>query len=480
MSDRGWVRDGARKVLRVIPEAGQRFYSDHCPQQAAGIAYRVLFSIAPLAIVLVSVFGLVLQNDDYREDVIDSIVDALPVSAQGHNDVENAIRAIATPSSAAGLLSLVLFVWAATGMMTSIRQGLETAMQVTRARGRRFAASSSTSPSSSARRSLVLLTAAVTVVGGAVEKAVGRIGGSGMLARALVHGGAFAVTVGVVLLLYRFVPARGLRIRDGLAGAIVTGILLQLDLAGLYGLHLRQGDDESDRDLHGFLLTAALVFLYSVYLYSSALLLGAEVAGGVGPSRSAASPGPRYSSRSSVRSSACSSPRRIRRPRSRRIPLAKNRTGLPGRDDLQLLQAAGRARVVAGAVRAALAEAVAGRLEGLRSPCSSPRSSPFSASSNPETCAPKACCCWLSRSHCVRSCEKLCWTPEAIRITAPLEEFQLAVFVSAIRTTPEASTPLATAASIEASLLHGSRAVQDAEVQPCRFSSWATALLDVV
>ncbi len=273
MSDRGWVRDGARKVLRVIPEAGQRFYSDHCPQQAAGIAYRVLFSVAPLAIVLVSVFGLVLQNDDYREDVIDSIVDALPVSAQGHSDVENAIRAIATPSSAAGLLSLVLFVWAATGMMTSIRQGLETAMQVTRARptvrGKLVDLALVVGTAV-----LVLLTAAVTVVGGAVEKAAARIGGSGMLARGLVHGVAFALTVGVVLLLYRFVPARGLRIRDGLAGAIVTGVLLQLiSLASTFIY-----DKATNLTVIYGSLTAALVFLYSVYLYSSALLLGAEVA----------------------------------------------------------------------------------------------------------------------------------------------------------------------------------------------------------
>ena len=82
----GWIRDGARKLVRVVPEAGQRFYSDRCPQQAAGIAYRVLFSVAPLAIVLVSVFGLVLQNEDYKERVIDAVVDALPVSPQGHQE----------------------------------------------------------------------------------------------------------------------------------------------------------------------------------------------------------------------------------------------------------------------------------------------------------------------------------------------------------------------------------------------------------
>jgi uncharacterized BrkB/YihY/UPF0761 family membrane protein len=69
----------------------------------------------------------VLQDDSVRQDVVNAIVDALPVSAAGRQDVEDAITAIATPASAAGLASLLVFAWAASGMMTAIRQGLERA-----------------------------------------------------------------------------------------------------------------------------------------------------------------------------------------------------------------------------------------------------------------------------------------------------------------------------------------------------------------
>src|SRR5881396_3002268 len=130
----GWPVAITKKVAWVVPEAVQRFFVDQCPQQAAGIAYRVLFSIAPLAIVLVSIFGLVLQDDSIRHDVVNSIVDALPVSVAGRKDVENAITAIATPASAAGLAGLIVFAWAATGMMAALRQGLESAMHVTESR----------------------------------------------------------------------------------------------------------------------------------------------------------------------------------------------------------------------------------------------------------------------------------------------------------------------------------------------------------
>jgi uncharacterized BrkB/YihY/UPF0761 family membrane protein len=111
----------------------------HPEEFAAGGRDRLpgLFSIAPLAIVLVSIFGRVLQDDSVRQDVVNSIVDALPVSAAGRHDVEDAITAIATPASAAGLLSLLVFAWAANGMMTAIREGLERAMDVTGTRPRR-------------------------------------------------------------------------------------------------------------------------------------------------------------------------------------------------------------------------------------------------------------------------------------------------------------------------------------------------------
>jgi membrane protein len=273
-----WPVAFAKKLGRVIPEAVERFFADQCPPQAAGIAYRVLFSIAPLAIVLVSIFGLVLQDDSLRHDVVSTIVDALPVSAAGRHDVEDAITAIATPASAAGLLSLLVFAWAASGMMTAIREGLERAMDVTETR-----------PPARGKlvdlllilgtAILVLVTAGITVLGNLVQQTSGSLGevigvGAGTLASGLVHAASFALSIVVVLLLYRFVPARGLRIRDGLAGAIVTALLLRL-------ISLASGwiyESTTRLSVVYGSLTAALVFLYSMYLYSSALLLGAEVA----------------------------------------------------------------------------------------------------------------------------------------------------------------------------------------------------------
>jgi YihY family inner membrane protein len=163
-------------------------------------------------------------------------------------------------------------------MMTAIRRGLESAMAVAEsrplARGKLVDLGLIVGAAV-----LVLVTVGLNLLGNLVQRASGSLSeaiglGSGTLASVLLHGTRFLLSVAVVLLLYRFVPARRLRTRDGLAGAIVTALLFLL-------ISLASGwiSEKTARlsVIYGS-LTTSLVFLYSVYLYSSALLLGAEVA----------------------------------------------------------------------------------------------------------------------------------------------------------------------------------------------------------
>jgi uncharacterized BrkB/YihY/UPF0761 family membrane protein len=96
----------------------------------------------------------------------------------------------------------------------------------------------------------------------------------GLFEEMIRHGIPLIFTTVVVLLLYRFVPARKLRFGAAFAGAIVTALLMlaiSLVSAVIY-------DRTRSLSLVYGSLTVALIFLYSVYLYASALLLGAEVA----------------------------------------------------------------------------------------------------------------------------------------------------------------------------------------------------------
>jgi membrane protein len=273
-----WPIKLLRTLARVVPQAVDGYFTDRCGQHAAGIAYRVLFSLVPLSIVLVAIFGLVLRNDGLRTDVIRQIVDALPLSQSGSADVTRQIEKLASPATAFGLFSLLIFGWAATGMMASLRAGLEVAMRVERGR-----------PAVRGKLvDVILIVGAAVLVLGAVllnlatrvlttwiEDPLNRVGlHGGLLGQGLTNGVPLLLTTGVVLLLYRFVPARRLKIGDALAGAIFTAVLL-LGISLLSGIVY-----DRTRNLNAIYgsLTVALIFLYSVYLYASALLLGAEVA----------------------------------------------------------------------------------------------------------------------------------------------------------------------------------------------------------
>jgi membrane protein len=270
--------DAAQKLAAALPAAVEGYFADRCPQFAAGISYRVLFSLAPLAIVLVSIFGLVLQDDQLRGDVVQAIVDVLPVSEEGSRNVEDAITRIATPASAFGLLSLVVFGWAASGMMAAIRSGLEAAMGVEQSRPaarNKLIDFALVIGAAALVVATVLLNLAVEIVLRAVDRWSERLGVDGAgVSQLFRHGVPFVISVLIVMLLYRFVPARRLRFRDALAGALVTALLL-------LAISLASGfifDRTARLSVVYGSLTAALVFLYSVYLYASALLFGAEFA----------------------------------------------------------------------------------------------------------------------------------------------------------------------------------------------------------
>jgi membrane protein len=273
-----WPLDVVLRLVRVVPQAIDGYFADRCSQHAAGIAYRVLFSLVPLSIVLVAIFGLVLRDDSLRSEVIGEIIDRLPLSDSGGADVTREIEKLASPATGLGLFSLLIFGWAATGMMASLRAGLEVAMRVPRGRpaARGKLVDLILVVGSAVLLVLVVLLNLVTqVVSDTVRNLIDRFGlDGGLLDQGLRTGLPLLLTMAVVLLLYRFVPARRLRIQDAVAGASITALLL-LAISAASGVIYDRTRNLGN--IYGS-LTLVLIFLYSVYLYATALLLGAEVA----------------------------------------------------------------------------------------------------------------------------------------------------------------------------------------------------------
>jgi len=269
-----------RKLVGVVPAAIDGYFAHRLPNYAAAVAYRVLFSLAPLAIVLVSVFGLLLRNDDLRTDVIDRIVGWLPVSEEGSQQVADAITRLANPASLAGLVSLALFAWAATGMMAALRIGLEVAFDVPRDDRRPVVRAKLVDLALVVGAGvLVILAIAASFAGQVVTRFVGSFADSikidgGVIDQLLRIGLPLVVSSVVVMLLFRFVPSRRIDWRGTLAGGITSGLLL-------VGISLASAlvyDKASGLSAVYGSLTVVFVFLYSVYLYASAILFGAQLA----------------------------------------------------------------------------------------------------------------------------------------------------------------------------------------------------------
>ena len=265
----------ASRIAVSLGAAGSRYLSSGASDSAAGIAYRVLFSLAPLTVALASVFGLLLQNQELQDDVVDKLVSVLPVMSQ---DVSKAIQDIATPASAAGLLSVIVLVWAASGMMAAMRSSLARTMDVEDERGLMrgklvdLALVASTAVLVLASVGIGLITQFLDSLVAGVANAVGLQGSvaTAVVSRLL----ALVLWTATLLLVYRVVPTRRPRFVDALAGALVASALL-------LAISLAAGFVYSHATKWSFIygsLTSVFVFLYSVYLFASAMLFGAAFA----------------------------------------------------------------------------------------------------------------------------------------------------------------------------------------------------------
>ncbi len=118
----------------LVSQAIRGFAANRCPQLAAAISYRFLFSVFPLAIFFVSILGLLLRDDATRQNVIDAVIDIVPLSGEGVDQLERVLRSVSTPWSLVGLVSIAVSLWSASGLMAAVRIALNAAWGVDRDR----------------------------------------------------------------------------------------------------------------------------------------------------------------------------------------------------------------------------------------------------------------------------------------------------------------------------------------------------------
>ncbi len=253
-------------------------YADGGPQVAGAVAFRVLFSIFPLVIVLSGVFAIVVSLTGLQADVVDAIVDNVPLTDSGKQSLETLLEGATGSLGGLGLLGIVGLVWSATGMMGAIRYGLNHAWRVDQRR-----------PMLRGKAVDLLLVAGtgvlialsiacsigVRVVGAYASGWLDGIGlGEGLLVRILSFLASAVLVFAATTFLYRVVPAVQPSLREVIPSAVVVGIGIA-GLQTLFGLYLAHFSNFNA--VYGS-LGAIIAFLFFVYLSSSIFLVGANAA----------------------------------------------------------------------------------------------------------------------------------------------------------------------------------------------------------
>ena len=271
------LRLGAGHAWRLTENAVPAFFSDRCPQLGAGIAYFALFSVFPFAIVLTAVFGFVVSGPDAKDEVVEFLVERLPLQESGAQDLRAVLDDVAGGAGAVGVAGLVGLAYSASALMGAVRNSLNALWDFDEARP----------PLRGKALDIILilglglmfaLSLAIALIEG-VAAEVGRdIGIPGTLLEgtfsfvAILLPLVLAATVFTVLL--RYVPARHQRWRDIWPGVLVATLGYKLVQVG-FSFYLDNFGRYSA--VYGS-LGAIVAFMVFVYVAAMAFLLGAEYA----------------------------------------------------------------------------------------------------------------------------------------------------------------------------------------------------------
>ncbi len=270
------------KALRPFAEAPVKaFFADHCPQLAAAIAYWVLFSLFPLAILLVAVAGLLLRDETARTEVIETLLGYVPAGVEGRTELANLLHDVVAGAGALGVVGAIAVVWTASGLMTTVRTAVNLVWNTDERRpflrGKLLDVLLVFAVGVFVALSLAL-TLTLRVVAEVSDRAGDVLGPFEWLADGSMSGLDLLVPLLLTFLtatfVLRVVPAASPRVREVWPGALVAAVTFE---AGKNAFAFYLANFGNYNVVYGSLGTL-VAFLFFIYLSANLFLFGAEVA----------------------------------------------------------------------------------------------------------------------------------------------------------------------------------------------------------
>ncbi|MGA7670764.1 MAG: YihY/virulence factor BrkB family protein [Nitrolancea sp.] len=263
-------------AVDVLSRAYSQFSNNHGSIYAAAVTYYVIFSMFPLLIFLVAVFGLIVHDPDSQTRLVNEIMRQIPQALKFRSEVQDIISGVAsTQNGLVGLVGVAGLVWTASGMFGALRRALNNAFDVESSR------------SFVRGRSMDILSVLAVLVGTLLSVVLSTaLGVFRAISDDLFHGvlvnigwGALylllplAVSWSVFFATYRWVPNHSLSRRDLWFGALLAAVGFELAKAG-FGLYLTKFAHYSE--VYGT-LGGVVAFMFFIYLVSNVVIFGAEL-----------------------------------------------------------------------------------------------------------------------------------------------------------------------------------------------------------
>ena len=272
---RAWTR--ATAEIRLTALAMWRgvtgIYHSNDLTFASSIAYYSLLSLFPFFLLALAILASVTGNDADRELVIGFVLRYFP---RQFEFVNTQLQAMQSAGIRLGVIGSILMVWAAMGVFSTITSAVNHAWGVDK------------QPSYLKHKLMafiMLVTASLLLLVGLLLVSAINVAEARWFAVIVTHAPGLLVLQGwaiksastiifivLVGLIFYFVPNASVRFRDVWVGAVLTGLLWRVALAG-FSRYVR---DLNRFSVHGS-IAAVVVFLVWVYISAVILLYGVEV-----------------------------------------------------------------------------------------------------------------------------------------------------------------------------------------------------------
>lgn len=262
-----------RQIPRLLGRALVGFVLDRGSQMSAAISYYALFSLFPLTLLAISIFGIVLRDQPFQDRVLAAILDILPVEDE---TIADALHRVANLGPTLTFVSALVTLWTAAALSASLRNALNVVFAAEQ--GRPYLRGKAVD-------FLLMPVLGLPFIGGValttawrvIEREVGRWSVfDGWLGYVWTLGFLvipFALTFVAFLLTFWLLPNRRLAFRFLWPGALVTTVLFEA-LKQIFAIYVHT---IATFDAIYGPLSSVIVLLFWVYLTATIVVFGAEV-----------------------------------------------------------------------------------------------------------------------------------------------------------------------------------------------------------